>query len=119
LIGGSSSTADSGHGDSDHSLASSPHLEEPDSESDDVSDSDDSSVNENVGRHRRPHLRHRRQKKAGGATARQHRIGRESSVVRLSPNFVLVPECRSVVSGAVTTINVAGDNLVDGQVPIS
>ena len=33
----------------------------------------------------------------------------------MSPNYVLVPECRSVVSGAVTTINVAGVNLIDGQ----
>ena len=111
MIGGhSNSTADSGHGDSDHSLASSPHLEEPDSESDSGSDSADSIMDDSLGRHHRRQIRHRRPKKI-----RQQRIVREPSVVRLSPNYVLVPECRSVVSGAVTTINVAGDNLVDGQ----
>ena len=114
IAAGHGSTADSGHGDSDHSLASSPHLEEADSESDDGSDSADSIINENVGRHRPRHIRHHLRRPKKLATAK--RIGREPSVVQLSPNYVLVPECRSVVSGAVTTINVAGDNLVDGQV---
>ena len=113
IIGSNGTSADSGHGDSDHSLASSPHLEEADSESDDASDSADSIMNETLGRHRPRHVRHHRRPKKLGATKR---IGRDPSAVRLSPNYVLVPECRSVVSGAVTTINVVGENLVDGQV---
>ena len=49
IIGSNGTSADSGHGDSDHSLASSPHLEEHDTESDDGSDSADSIMNETLG----------------------------------------------------------------------
>ena len=84
MIGGhTSSTADSGHGDSDHSLASSPHLEEADSESDDGSDSADSIMDDSLGRHhRRQHIRHRRPKKIVSTIRQQQRIVREPSVVR-------------------------------------
>lgn len=125
IIIGGHSTADSGHGDSDHSLTSSPHLvsilfvffnqkymsaffskEGRDSETDDNSDSIDSIMDDSLGRNQMIPQRHRKVAK----NTRQNRVKREASVVRLTSNHVLVPECRNVISGAVTTIHVEGNN---------
>ncbi len=62
----------------------------------------------------RIHLRHKRHRKLVPAL-RSKRVTRETSVVRLSPNYVLVPECRSVISGSVTTVHVEGNNSVSAQ----
>lgn len=81
------------------------------SETDDNSDSVDSIMDGGQGR---SHFRHRHAQNLV-PMSRSKRVTQEKSVVRLSPNYVLAPECKSVISGSVTTVHVEGNNSVSVQ----
>jgi len=63
----------------------------------------------------RSHHRHHRKSKKLGQPSRSRKVTREKSVVQLSSNYVIAPECRSIISGSVTTVHVEANNSASTQ----